>query len=75
METSAASVPRDSPPHVNDNPIQTSAPTGSSPVNNNTTETTTAASGVQEAEATDDFFDPRGAASGIYYSIMLVDLL
>ncbi|ESW11115.1 hypothetical protein PHAVU_008G003100 [Phaseolus vulgaris] len=63
VETSAASVPRDSPPHVNDNPIQTSAPTGSSPVNNSTTEATTAASGAQEPEATDDFFDPRGPTS------------
>jgi len=75
VETSAASVPRDSPPHVNDNPIQTSAPTGSSPVNNSTTEATTAASGAQEPEATDDFFDPRGPTSGVYYSIMLVGLL
>ncbi|BAT82952.1 Clathrin interactor EPSIN 3 EPSIN-related 3 [Vigna angularis] len=63
VETSTASVPRDSPPHVNDNPSQTSAATGSSPVNNNTTEATAAASGAQEAEATDDFFDPRGPLS------------
>lgn len=66
VETSAASVPRDSPPHVNDSPSQTSAATGSSPVNNNTTEATAAASGAQEAEATDDFFDPRGPLSGVY---------
>ena len=75
METSAASVPRDSPPHVNDNPSQTSAPTRSSPVNNNTTEATAAASGAHAAEATEDFFDPRGLPSGVYYSIMLVGLL
>ncbi|KAG5002404.1 hypothetical protein JHK87_023476 [Glycine soja] len=67
VETSAAPAPRDSSPHVNDNPSQTSAPTGSFPVNNNPTEATTAAStavsGAQETEATDDFFDPRGPAS------------
>lgn len=66
METSAAPAPRDSSPHVNDNPSQTSAPTGSFPVNNNPTEATTAASGAQETETTDDFFDPRGPSSGVY---------
>lgn len=73
METSAAPAPRDSSPHVNDNPSQTSAPTGSFPVNNNPTEATTAAStavsGAQETEATDDFFDPRGPASGVYIQL------
>ncbi|CAJ1846420.1 unnamed protein product [Sphenostylis stenocarpa] len=62
VETSAASAPRDSS-HVNDNPSQSSAPTGSSPANNNSTEAITAASGAQEPEATDDYFDPRGPAS------------
>ncbi|KAL2571248.1 hypothetical protein AAZV13_18G240400 [Glycine max] len=62
-ETSAPSAPRDSSPHVNDNPSQISAPTGSFPVNNNPTEATTAASGAQETETTDDFFDPRGPSS------------
>ncbi|TKY64749.1 Clathrin interactor EPSIN 3 [Spatholobus suberectus] len=67
VETSATSAPRDSSPHVNDNLSQTPAPTGSSSVNNNpieaTTAASTAASGAQETEATDDFFDPRGPAS------------
>lgn len=62
VETSAASAPKGSSPQVSDVPGQTSATTGSSPVNNNPTEAA-AASGTQEFEATDDFFDPRGPAS------------
>ncbi|XP_004489132.1 clathrin interactor EPSIN 2 [Cicer arietinum] len=67
LETSADSAPRGSSPHASDNPNLTSAPTGSSPVSNNPTEVTTAAStaasGTQEIEPTDDFFDPRGPTS------------
>ncbi|XP_027348930.1 clathrin interactor EPSIN 2-like isoform X2 [Abrus precatorius] len=67
VETSAASAPRGSSPHANDNPSQISSPTESSPVNSDPSEPTTAAStaaaGTQETEATDDFFDPRGPAS------------
>ncbi|XP_019429566.1 PREDICTED: clathrin interactor EPSIN 3-like isoform X2 [Lupinus angustifolius] len=64
VETSAASAPRGLSPHANDNPSQTSATIGSSPsVSNNPIEPTaiasTAASGNQEIEAPDDFFDPR----------------
>ncbi|WJX75083.1 hypothetical protein P8452_58651 [Trifolium repens] len=67
VETSAESAPRGSSPHATDNPSLTSVPTGSSPVSNNPTEVTaaasTAASGIQENEPTDDFFDPRGPTS------------
>ncbi|KAI5432490.1 clathrin interactor EPSIN 2 [Lathyrus oleraceus] len=67
VEPSAESAPRGSPPHASDNPSLTSAPTGSSPVSNNPTEvtaaTSAAASGTQETEPTDDFFDPRGPTS------------
>ncbi|KAK7272859.1 hypothetical protein RIF29_13899 [Crotalaria pallida] len=64
VETSAASAPRGSSPHANDNPSQISAPTGSSPsVSSNPIEATVAsppvASGNHELEAPDDFFDPR----------------
>ncbi|XP_015962914.1 clathrin interactor EPSIN 3 isoform X2 [Arachis duranensis] len=69
VEASVASAPRDSSPHVNDNPSQISAPTASSTsTSNNPTEATavasTAASGKQGTEATDDFFDPRVATTG-----------
>ncbi|KAK7304294.1 hypothetical protein VNO77_45162 [Canavalia gladiata] len=79
-ETSAASAPRDSSPNVNDNPSQNSAPAESSPVNNYPTEATgaasAAASGAQETEATDDFFDPRGpAAAAPITSNVEMDLL
>ncbi|CAI8591679.1 unnamed protein product [Vicia faba] len=67
VEPSVESAPRSSSPHESDNPSLTSAPTGSSPVSNNPTEvtaaTSTAASGTQETEPTDDFFDPRGPTS------------